>query len=296
MNDPEQTLNTLDTLRVQRAFDKAAPSYDKYAVLQRTVADHLLEILDIFTTKPAQVVDLGAGTGYCTSALQKRFPKAKLTLCDISRQMLKVARSKPRRWFKTPRYVCANLNALPFAQNSVDVFFSSLAFQWCNDLDRLFKHCKDALKPDGLLIFSSLGPDTLRELRESFAAVDTNPHVHDFIDMHDVGDALVRAGFAAPVLQTDRITMTYQTMQDVMRDLRGIGAVNQASSKSRGLSSRQKFSAAQEHYEQFRHDDLLPATYEIVYAHAFSPNNRDPRQDGSTVASFPLHQLQRRSS
>ena len=279
---------------IRRAFDKAASSYDQYAVLQRTVADHLLETLDVFTIKPDSVIDLGAGTGYCTTPLRNRFPKAKIVLCDLSQQMLRIAKSKSRHWFRGPRYVCADINTLPFAENSVDVLFSSLAFQWCRDLDRLFIECKRVLKPDGLMIFASLGPDTLRELRKSFAAADNTPHVHDFIDMHDVGDALVRAGFAAPVLQTDHITMTYDTMTEVMRDLRGIGAVNQSQQRRRGLSSRQLFRRAQENYETYRQNGLLPATYEVVYAHAFSPTRHDPLQDGSKVASFPLNQLQRR--
>ena len=286
--------NDLSAIDIRRAFDKAASDYDRYAVLQRAVADHLLETLELFTIKPGIVVDLGAGTGYCTNPLRSRFPKSKLILCDISLQMLRVAKSKSRYWRRAPRYVNADINELPFADNSVDVLFSSLAFQWCRDLDKLFAECKRSLKPDGLMIFSSLGPDTLRELRSSFAAADNTPHVHDFIDMHDVGDALVRAGFTAPVLQTDRITMTYDTMMEVMRDLRGIGAVNQSQQRRRSLSSRQVFNLAQAHYESYREQGLLPATYEVVYAHAFSPTPHDPAQDGSQVASFPLHQLQRR--
>ena len=264
-------------------------------VLQRAVADELLDNLSLFTIKPNHVVDLGAGTGYCAKALGERYPKTKLTLCDISLQMLKVAREKTRRWFNSPRYVCADNNALPFADNAVDIVFSSLAFQWSTDLDHLFRECRRVLNPDGVMLFATLGPDTLCELRDSFAAVDNNPHVHDFIDMHDVGDALIRAGFAAPVLHTDRITMTYKSMLEVMRDLRGIGAVNQARERRRGLSSRRIFRLAEEHYESFRHEGLLPATYEVTYAHAFAPTPQDPRQDGSRVAKFPIDQLQRRS-
>lgn len=281
---------------IRRAFDKAAASYDDYAVLQRTVADHLLETLDIFTLKPQNVLDLGTGTGYCAAPLNRAFPKSRLVLSDISPCMLGVAKSKSRWRFKTPRYVCGDLNKLPFADNSFDLIFSSLAFQWCQDLDSLFDSCKRMLNPDGLLLFSSLGPDTLKELRQAFAGADANPHVHEFLDMHDVGDALVRAGFAAPVLQTERITMTYTSMKEIMRDLRGIGAVNQSSGRRRSLSSRKLFREAEQQYETFRSNGMLPATYEVVYAHAFSPTDRDPLQDGSQVASFPLNQLRRRDT
>ena len=288
------SLESSELSSVRRAFDKAADSYDEYAILQRAVADELLETLTLFTIKPQRIVDLGSGTGYCASELTTQFPKAKLIQCDISENMLKVARGKSRRWFNRHGYLCADISALPLQDDSVDLVFSSLSFQWCSDLDRLFSECRRVLQPDGLLIFSSLGPDTLKELRAVFATKDNDPHVHDFIDMHDVGDALIRAGFAAPVLQTDHLTMTYNTMQDVMRDLRGIGAANKTQSRRRGLSTKAMFRQAERKYEAFRREGLLPATYEVVYAHAFSPTQKDPAQDGSLVSSFPLSQLSRR--
>ena len=291
----KDSLETLELASVRRAFDKAANSYDDYAVLQRSVADELLDTLTLFTIKPSRIADLGSGTGYSAPAIAKLFPKAKLILCDISESMLKVARAKSRRWFDPYSYLCADIGALPFAENSLDIVFSSLSFQWCSDLDRLFAECRRVLRPDGLLLFSSLGPDTLKELRAAFSDQDTNPHVHDFIDMHDVGDALIRAGFAAPVLQTDHLTMTYTSMKEVMRDLRGIGAANKTQSRRRGLSTKALFRQAEQRYETFRQQGLLPATYEIVYGHAFSPSHSDPAQDGSLVSSFPLSQLSRRN-
>ena len=294
MND--SSLTPLDGVEsIRKAFDKAAPRYDEYAVLQRAVADHLLDTLSLFTISPDTMVDLGAGTGYCAPYLAKRFPKSKLMLCDISYRMLKEAKKKPERWFKPRSYICADINRLPFADASVDLLFSSLSFQWCSNLDLLFEECNRVLSPDGLLVFSSLGPDTLKELRGAFSSQGSATFVHDFIDMHDVGDALIRAGFSAPVLETERLVMTYPTMKAVMQDLRGIGAVNQSTNRRRGLSTRKLFDAAESAYETHRHNGELPATYEVVYAHAFSPNRKDPLQDGSQVASFPLDKLSRRS-
>jgi malonyl-CoA O-methyltransferase len=290
----DRSIHVPDVDAVRRAFDKAAPSYDVYAVLQRAVADHLIDTLSLFSISPERIIDLGAGTGYCAGPIQNRFPKARLTLCDISHEMLLAAEKKSRRWLDPRSYVCADINMLPFAENSVDLLFSSLSFQWCPDLDKLFSECRRVLTPDGLLIFSSLGPDTLKELRFAFSPKDESEHVHEFIDMHDVGDALIRTGFTAPVLETDRLVMTYETMRDVMQDLRGIGAVNQTQNRRRGLSTRKLFEQAEINYETFRIDGVLPATYEVVYGHAFSPNRRDPVQDGSQVASFPLNQLTRR--
>lgn len=291
----DKTLTPISNVQaVRKAFDKAAPRYDEFAILQRAVADHLLDTLTLFTITPKIVVDLGTGTGYCAPSLSKRFPKAKLILSDISESMLKQAQKKPSRWLNSRAYVCADNNHLPFANASVDLLFSSLSFQWSTDLDLLFSECKRILKPDGLLVFSSLGPDTLKELRAVFSSGDNTAYVHDFIDMHDVGDALIRAGFSAPVLETDRLVMTYPTMKAVMQDLRGIGAVNQSSNRRRGLSTRKLFQDAEQAYEAYRQNGELPATYEVVYGHAFSPTRKDPLQDGSQVASFPLDQLTRR--
>lgn len=294
-------LEPLDTRAIQRAFDKAATTYDDYAVLQRTVADNLLETLTLFSLNPATIIDLGSGTGYSAKPLQKRFTKATLTQCDISLNMLQQARRKSPRWFSRRNYVCADINHLPFADNSADLLFSSLSFQWCRDLDRLFAESRRVLKADGLLIFSSLGPDTLRELRESFRSAGNAPHVHDFIDMHDVGDALIRAGFSAPVLETDRLVLTYSSMREVMKDLRGIGAVNQAQTRRRGLTTKALFKQAEEAYEAYRAEGLLPATYEVVYGHAFCPTEMDPKQDGSRIdglnqVMIPVEKITRRGA
>ncbi|MEM7467434.1 MAG: methyltransferase domain-containing protein, partial [Pseudomonadota bacterium] len=169
-----------------------------------------------------------------------------------------------------------------------------LCFQWCSDLDQLFAECRRVLAPNGLFIFSSLGPDTLRELKAAYQSCDDSPHVHDFIDMHDVGDALIRAGFAAPVLQTDHITMSYQKLNQLFKDLRGIGATNKSPNRKRSISAKAVYKSVEQYYERLRSNELLPATYEVVYAHAFSPTGRDPVQDGSSVVSFPLSELKRR--
>lgn len=287
-------LNRLDPHGVRRSFERAAASYDAHAVLQRAVGDRLLETLELFTLQPRRILDLGAGTGYCADGLARRYPDAQLVLCDIAAAMLAQARQKHRRWFSRRVYACTDAQQNAIRDASVDLVFSNLTLQWC-DLDRAFAECRRVLRTDGLLIFSSLGPDTLCELRAAFAEVDDEPHVNDFIDMHDVGDALIRAGFHSPVMQSDRLTLTYDRLRDVLSDLRGIGAVNQNSNRRRAMSARRTFEALQVAYEACRRDGVLPATYEVVYGHAFKPTQRARPQDGSTVASFPLRDLRRRS-
>lgn len=284
----------LDNRAVRRAFDAAAATYDLHATLQREVAARLVERLDYVTLEPARIVDLGAGTGFCTELLAKRYPKARIVLADLAPAMLTAARRRAPRWFARRDYVCCDARALPFAPGSVDLIVSSLAIQWCEDLLAVFTDCARVLKPGGLVLFSTLGPDTLKELRAAWAAVDDMPHVNRFHDMHDVGDALVHAGLSSPVMERDDLVVTYAELVTLMRDLKGIGAHNTLNERKRALYGRRQLAALTAAYETFRRDGLLPATYEVVYGHAWAPQPRTRRQDGSTVATYPLSKLTRR--
>lgn len=287
-------MSDLDIRAVRRAFDEAAATYDLHAALQREVATRLVERLDYTTIKPAVIVDLGAGTGYCTQLLEKRYPKAHIVLADLAPAMLASARRTAPRWFSRRHYVCADARALPFAPASVDLIVSSLTIQWCEDLLAVFAGCARALKPGGLLLFSTLGPDTLHELRAAWATVDDAPHVNRFHDMHNVGDALVHAGLSSPVMERDDLVVTYADVLTLMRDLKGIGAHNSHAGRARALYGRHRLAALTAGYERFRRDGLLPATYEVVYGHAWAPRDDTRRQDGSTVATYPLSELKRR--
>ena len=173
---------------------------------------------------------------------------------------------------------------LPLAGASVDLLFSNLALQWCEP-SRAFAEAARVVTNDGLFLFSTVGPDTLRELRAAFAEADGEPHVNRFVDMHDLGDALVHAGFADPVMEMETITLEYDTVMAVARDLKAIGAVNSLPSRARGLPGRDRWRRMTEAYERFRRDGLLPATWEIVYGHAWKvPPKR--LADGRQVVSF----------
>jgi len=169
------------------------------------------------------------------------------------------------------RRVCANAAALPLREASVDLVLSNLVLHWCDDPDAVFAECRRVLRPGGLLTFTTLGPDTLAELRRAWAAADAHTHVHRFIDMHDLGDALVRAGLAEPVLDVERCTLTYGSVGDLARDLRAMGAANAAAGRPRGLTGRSSFERMAGAYEAYRRDGRLPATCEVVYGQAWCP-------------------------
>lgn len=207
-----------DKSRVRAAFERAAPSYDSAAVLQREVSDRMAARLDYIKFSPKVILDAGSGTGYGAAELRRRYPEARVIELDLATTMLQASREKQQagggllgKLFKRaqPWQLCADVECLPLADASVDMIWSNLAIQWVNIPDGVFAEFQRVLKPEGMLMFSTLGPDTLFELRQSFAGVDGATHVNQFIDMHDLGDALLKSGFAEPVMDMDKIVLTY---------------------------------------------------------------------------------------
>jgi len=277
----------IDKARVRASFDRAATSYDAAAILQKTVREEMLSRLDLVKLIPHVILDAGCGTGHGTFALQKRFLKAQVISLDLAMGMLHQTQNHTP-WFKKilgkKSLLCADIESLPLANQSVDLIWSNLAIQWCNDLDQVLQEIKRVLKPNGLLMFSTFGPDTLKELRAASPTGAT--HVSRFIDMHDIGDALTRAGFSAPVLDVEQYTLTYDDVKSVMQDLKSIGAHNATSGRARGLSGKAFLENLTQQYEQFRVSGKLPATFEVVYGHAWRPTPKPDLPEGLSPIQF----------
>lgn len=269
----------------RRSFARAAERYDTAAALQQEVASRLLERLELVKIEPRRVLDLGCGTGQAIPALMSRYRGAEIVALDSAQPMLQRARTRGR-WLRRARCVCADAERLPLADASFDLVFSNLMLQWCGDLDRTFADLQRILRPGGLLIFTSFGPDTLGELRASWAQADERPHVNAFLDMHDVGDALVRSRFADTVMDVERLTVTYPDVWALMRELKAIGAHNVTAGRARGLTGRGRLRKMADAYEAFRRDGVLPASYEVVHGHAWACG------EGAEV-TIPLEVLRR---
>ena len=264
----------IDKKQVRRAFSRAAPDYDATAVLQREVCQRMLERLDYIKLQPSRILDAGSGTGWGSRQLAQRYPAAQIVSLDMALGMLNVAREQSGWWRKLfssnqQNHVCADIEALPLASNSAEMVWSNLTLQWCNDLPATISELHRVIRKDGLLMFSTFGPDTLKELRSAFQGVDGHSHVNRFTDMHDIGDMLTHSGFAEPVMDMEIITLTYSDLKSVMQDLRGIGAHNATAGRSQGMMGKTAWKHISERYESFRRDGKLPATFEIVYGHAF---------------------------
>ncbi len=259
----------LDKNVTKMHFERAANSYDGAAVLQREIAKRMGERLDYIKQQPKRVLDVGCGTGYITKDLLKRYPKADVIALDLAHGMTKKTKEQGN-WLRKPKAVCADAESLPLKKESIDFVISSLMLQWSNDLNKVFTGFHYALAPNGLLLFSTFGPETLTEIRQSWSEVDNRPHTSDFPDMHEIGDALLHAGFQDPVTDMEMITMTYANVRQLMRDIKQIGASNTDSNRSKGLMGKAKLKAFEAAYEQFKTSEgLYPASWEIIYGHAW---------------------------
>lgn len=269
-SEPTEPVSPIDKRRARRSFERAAQTYDSVAVLQREIADRMLERLDYVRLRPERILDIGTGTGYAIDWLTRRYPKARVVALDFAHGMLGQARRRGS-WMRRPLCVCADAEQLPLADASVDLIVSNATFQWCNDLERTFRDCLRVLRPGGLFMFTTFGPDTLMELRAAWSQVDAHTHVSPFLDMHDIGDVLTRVRFADTVMDAERLTLTYDRAQDLMRDLKVLGAHNATSQRPRALTGRARMRALEAAYEAHRSDGRLPASYEVVYGHAWAP-------------------------
>ncbi len=293
---------SLDQQLLQRRFAASAASCDEADPLSREVSRRMDERLDYIRLEPQRILDLGCGNGADLSTLQARYPQALVIGADFALPRLQRARPQqpPRpqkllkRLFSTPSslpslpLVSADAARLPFAYQSFDLLWSNLLLASIDDPRPILREMQRCLRVGGLLMFSTLGPDTLQELRTVLPA-RTGSRVHRFIDMHDLGDALVDTGFADPVMDMEKLTLTYGELDRLFADLRGSGAANAASDRPRGLSGRQGWAQARAAYEALRDAGRLPVSIEIVQAHAWKAEPKTVA-DGRSIVHFQPRQ------
>ena len=281
----------VDLGQVRRNFERAAVTYDAVAVLQREIMTRMLERLDYVKIEPERVLDLGCGTGGALTALGERYPKAQVLGADISEAMLNAAHGQRSRlrWLlpflraNKASLLAADAPALPLKSGSVGMIWSNLMLHWLEEPQPALREMHRALDVGGLLMFSTFGPDTLKELRACFS--DGYEHTQRFADMHDYGDMLLECGFADPVMDAEVLTMTYASVDDLFRDLRQSGAGCAMQARRRGLMGRTEWTKACARYESLLKDGRLPATFEVVYGHAWKAQARKT-VDGSAIVRF----------
>jgi len=262
---------TKEQQKITARFDAAAATYDQHAVMQKEVCSRLLQNMCCLKMKPRTILDVGSSTGLALRILEKNY-RAQIYGVDLSMGMLTLAAQK-KGWFSRQHLICADAQALPFKDASMDLIFSNLTLQWFPDLLLSFCEFFRVLKPGGALFFTTLGPDTLKELRHSFQQLDEFAHVNTFKDMHDVGDLLLHARFVDPIIDREDLALTYATLQALFKDLKYTGTQTVLGRQQKGLMGKNKLAQLQHAYEQFRTPEgVLPATYEVIYGHAIKPD------------------------
>lgn len=289
------SLTPLDRTAIRSSFDRAAPTYDDSAVLQREIESRLLERIEFQRNEPETILDLGCGTGSASRLLAGRYERANVIALDWAPAMLGRVEPGPeggRRAVENLNPLCADMHSLPLAARSVDLVFSNLALQWSYDLPAVFREFRRIMKADAMLVFTSFGPDTLYELKQAWRSVDEFPHVNDHPDMHDVGDELLAAGFREPVMDAERLTLEYADVMSLMRELKAIGAHNVARKRQHGLTGKARLKAMLNSYETFKRGGRYPASYEVIYGTAFGPSEGQPvKTPGGDVATFSIDAL-----
>jgi malonyl-CoA O-methyltransferase len=276
---------------VRQRFDRLAAGYDAATAVEAEAGARMLERLDLVRLAPRRVLDAGCGTGRLGRALRARYPAAEMIGVDLSMGMLRQGRPA-REWWRRllplgggggGLRVCGDLQQLPLASASVDLVCSAFALEWLADPRAALSELRRVLRRGGLLMLVTLGPDTLKELRAALAPDDAV--ASPYLDMHDLGDALAGAGFADPVMDMEHFTLTYRALPDLLRDLRGAGT-RAGRTGARGLRGREWLQRAARRYEAARRDGLLPATYEVVYGHAWNPEQPRRTDDGHAIVRF----------
>ena len=267
--------------KVKTAFANAATSYNDAAVVQKEILIRLIERLNILQESQVKtLLDLGSGTGLASKALRQQYGENAYYAMDFALPMLAWARNEYQP--QCANAVCGEAEQLPFQDKSLDIIFSASTFQWCNDIGAAFQESCRVLKDRGLLLFSSFGPDTLKELRHCFAQVDEHPHVSEFIDMQSLGDGLLASGFESPVMESEIITVEYSDPRQLFKDLQNTGATNHLEQRTRGLMTRKHLNRVIDEYKKFvLPNGKFPASYEVLYGHGRKQALTHPNQNSA---------------
>ncbi len=257
-------MQVIDKTRICAAFDKAAEDYDAIAIFQQTVCNNLIDFFYAFSVDipvPDFVLDGGCGTGYGSILMSQMWPKSQITGCDLSTEMLRLAQEK------NIHTVCADLEQLPFSDKQFDLVWSSLALQWCKTPE-VYQELYRVLKQEGVLLFATLGPDTLKELNYAFSAIDQHRHVRSFFSEAETKKALQLAGFQNIQLKSEMRTIYFPDFQTLLKSVKGIGANQVGNERRKTLLGKNAWKSVQTRYETLQSDSGLPVTYNLIFGFA----------------------------
>ncbi len=265
----------LNLRHVRARFDRAAKRFAGADFVHRTAADGLMQRLQPMTVQPRLIADLGSALGAGSKLLARQFPRARILSIDLSVEMLKAAKQQ-RRWFSKLRELQADATELPLATGSVDFVFANMLLPWINDPPAFFGEVARVLRVDGVFMFSTLGPDSLAEIRSAWNEIDEGSHVHRFPDMHNLGDAVLRANLSDPVLDIDYLSVTYRNTETLFAEMAAAGARNSLRGRRRTLTGTGRMLSFTRQLQERAGGDVIELNLELVFGHAFGKGPRQP--------------------
>lgn len=277
---------------VQRRFDRASGEFDRADFVHRLTFDELLQRLSPVVIKPRRILDLGCATGAGGRQLARRYRRSRVISLDASFAMLQQL-GKRRSLLAKPSALQGDACRMPLREGSIDLVFANMLLPWIDDYTTCLSEIARVLRKDGVFAFATFGPDSLAEIREAWHAIDDDWHVNAYPDMHDIGDALVRAGLRDPVLDVDYLTVTYRDTDALYRDLTNAAARNCLHGRRQTMTGKKRFRAMNELLADRMVDNVLSLRLELVYGHAWGSG---PRPAAGEFRVDPAEITQRQSS
>jgi len=277
-------------LEICNAFNRHAADYEKAAKVQCEIGERLFERLDYLKIEPRYILDLGCGTGLFTLKLKKKYPTAQVIGIDLAYLMLLESKKKQGFWRHKWPLLNADMAALPFADGVFDLVFANQVIHWTSPLAKVMSELNRVMNAQGCLMFSTLGPDTFKELKAAWATADNHSHINEFADMHDIGDCLLAERFLDPVVDMELLTVHYDDLKKLTRSLKNQGVRNVNIKRNPGLTGKNAWELFASAYEQYRTEKgKYPLTYEVVYGHAWKGEQR--RTDKGVETFIPVSKI-----
>ena len=272
---------------MQRRFDRAAKNFDSADFVHRHTFSGLIQRLSPTVIKPSRILDLGCATGTGSRQLAKQYRRARGISLDATFAMLQLARKKHTRLSRVTE-LQGDATCIPLQDGSVDLVFGNLLLPWVSDLPACFAEIGRVLRKDGVFAFATFGPESLDEIRAAWRSLDQDWHANAYPDMHDIGDALVRAGLREPVLDVDHLRVTYRDTDTLYQDLTNSGARNSLQNRRKTLTGKQRFRQMEEKLRADAKNGALSLNLELVYGHAWGGGPQLPagefRLDPATIS------------
>ncbi len=279
------------TREISKAFNRKASQYEKTAKVQKEIGSRLFERLDYLKLEPRYILDLGCGTGLFTQLLKKKYPKAQVVGLDIARAMLDISKQK-HSWRSKWQVVNGDMHTLPFPSGLFDLVFSSQTIHWSSNAPLLFNELNRIMNQGGCLMFSTLGPDSLKELKTAWSKVDGYAHANDFMDMHDLGDIMLKASFVDPVVDMEYLSVHYPSVEALLKALKDQGVRNIHSNRNQGVTTPHQLKVLKQAYTTLQTEEgQIPLTYEVVYGHAWKGSTHKAQNGSETV--IPISQIKK---